>query len=115
MTPSTRGLLSWFAFTLTLVAAMVFQCAAQSGSSAKPAGPIDLDKRGGIRSWQPSAAPTSIVRAAQVALKQKGHDPGPIDGVLGPSTSAAVKAFQQSEGLPETGMLDRITRDRLGL
>jgi peptidoglycan hydrolase-like protein with peptidoglycan-binding domain len=30
----------------------------------------------------------------QQALKARGHDPGPIDGVFGDATKLAVKAFQ---------------------
>ena len=35
------------------------------------------------------------VRDLQEAMKALGHDPGPIDGVFGEATEAAVKAFQQ--------------------
>ena len=35
------------------------------------------------------------VREAQQALKDKGHDPGPIDGMWGPQTQQAVKEFQE--------------------
>jgi peptidoglycan hydrolase-like protein with peptidoglycan-binding domain len=55
------------------------------------------------------------VRAAQQALKQKGQDPGPIDGVLGPRTQAALKAFQQAEGLTPTGRPDPETMAKLGV
>jgi opacity protein-like surface antigen len=60
--------------------------------------------------WQVRA-----VKAAQQALKDKGHDPGPIDGKMGPKTPAALKAFQKGEGLPETGRLDSATRGKLGV
>jgi peptidoglycan hydrolase-like protein with peptidoglycan-binding domain len=53
------------------------------------------------------------VRAAQRALKEKGFNPGPIDGVMGPRTSAAVRDFQQKENLKVTGRLDAETRSRL--
>ena len=39
------------------------------------------------------------VMAAQEALKQKGFDPGPADGMMGPKTQAALKEFQKSEQL----------------
>ena len=32
------------------------------------------------------------VERAQQVLKQLGHDPGPIDGVMGAQTTAALKA-----------------------
>lgn len=53
------------------------------------------------------------VRSAQQALQHQGFDPGPIDGVMGPRTSAAVRDFQQKENLTVTGQLDAETRARL--
>lgn len=53
------------------------------------------------------------VRSAQQALRDKGFDPGPIDGVMGPRTSAAVRDFQQKENLRVTGQLDAETRSQL--
>jgi peptidoglycan hydrolase-like protein with peptidoglycan-binding domain len=53
------------------------------------------------------------VRSAQMALRDKGHDPGPIDGVMGPRTSAAVREFQQKENLTVSGQLDAETRAKL--
>ena len=55
------------------------------------------------------------VRIAQEVLKDKGHDPGPIDGMMGPQTRAAIREFQKAEGLPRTGRLDGATVARLGL
>jgi hypothetical protein len=53
------------------------------------------------------------VRGAQQALRSKGFDPGPVDGRMGPRTTAAVREFQSKEGLSATGQLDADTRDRL--
>ena len=52
---------------------------------------------------------------AQETLRQKGHDPGPVDGLMGPRTIAAVKAFQKEHGLPPTGQLDALTLAKLGM
>ena len=49
------------------------------------------------------------VRDLQAALKALGHDPGPIDGVFGPTTEAAVKAFQQEREIPADGVVGRVT------
>lgn len=51
--------------------------------------------------------PTDVgdVRAIQTALMQHGFDPGPLDGVLGPRTAAAVRAFQQRRGLVVDGIV----------
>jgi hypothetical protein len=55
------------------------------------------------------------VKAAQQALQAKGMDPGPIDGIMGPKTTAALKAFQKDQKLTESGRLDDQTRDKLGV
>jgi membrane-bound lytic murein transglycosylase B len=41
--------------------------------------------------------------ALQQALKDKGFDPGPVDGVIGAGTKKALKAWQKSAGEPEDG------------
>lgn len=51
--------------------------------------------------------------ALQQKLKDKGFDPGPIDGVIGAGTKRALKAWQRSEGLPEDGYASLETLTRL--
>jgi hypothetical protein len=46
------------------------------------------------------------IKEIQIALDQYGIDPGPIDGIAGPKTYAAVKAFQRDIGDIETGIID---------
>jgi peptidoglycan hydrolase-like protein with peptidoglycan-binding domain len=55
------------------------------------------------------------IKKAQEALKNNGHDPGSMDGVMGPQTRQAIKAFQSASGLKETGTLDRETAEKLGV
>jgi pentapeptide MXKDX repeat protein len=55
------------------------------------------------------------VKAIQQALKDKGHDPGAIDGVMGPKTSSALRDFQKKEGLTATGQIDQETLAKLGV
>ncbi len=50
--------------------------------------------------------PDLQVRAAQVFLTYKGFAPGAIDGVIGTKTTTAVKAFQASISVPQTGTVD---------
>jgi putative peptidoglycan binding protein len=50
---------------------------------------------------------------AQELLKDAGFNPGPTDGVLGPRTKAALRRYQASHRLPETGVLDEATRESL--
>ena len=49
------------------------------------------------------------VRELQVALQETGHNPGPIDGVFGAQTEAAVKAFQEDRGIGVDGVVGLIT------
>ena len=49
------------------------------------------------------------VRDLQEALKALGHDPGPIDGMFGTMTEAAVKAFQQARGITADGIVGKVT------
>jgi hypothetical protein len=49
----------------------------------------------------------------QRGLADTGYAPGPIDGVYGPRTRGALSAFQQSSGLPGTGIPDGQTLDAL--
>ena len=53
------------------------------------------------------------VKTAQKSLKDKGLDPGPIDGVVGPKTRAALSEYQKTAGLPVTGELDTATSGKL--
>ena len=55
------------------------------------------------------------VQKVQETLRDKGNDPGPIDGVMGPRTHAAIKAFQNANNLKATGMIDADTADKLGV
>jgi peptidoglycan hydrolase-like protein with peptidoglycan-binding domain len=55
------------------------------------------------------------VKSLQKALQEKGMDPGPIDGIMGPRTQSALRAYQKDQKLPETGRLDAQTREKLGV
>ncbi|MFE6223041.1 peptidoglycan-binding protein [Streptomyces sp. NPDC057854] len=58
------------------------------------------------------------VRDFQAALKAKGFDPGPVDGVFGDRTKAACAAFQRSQGWSgdgADGLPGPQTIERLGL
>ena len=55
------------------------------------------------------------VKEIQEALKDKGNDPGQIDGIMGPKTQQALRAFQKSENLQVTGRVDEKTASALGV
>ena len=50
------------------------------------------------------------VAGAQVALRSHGLYRGPIDGIRGPQTNRAVRAFQRREGLRVDGVVGPRTR-----
>lgn len=54
------------------------------------------------------------IAALQVALGAKGLYDGTVDGVRGPGTQAAVRAFQRRAGLPADGVAGQGTRRALG-
>ncbi len=42
----------------------------------------------------------------QRGLRERGFDPGPLDGIIGSGTRAALRRWQTAQGLPPTGYLD---------
>jgi peptidoglycan hydrolase-like protein with peptidoglycan-binding domain len=63
----------------------------------------------------PASGDAASIKAVQQALKDKGHDPGAVDGKMGPKTQAALRDYQQKEGLKATGRLDTETASKLGV
>jgi len=76
-----------------------------------------LASEGGME-WRPVLCETNMSRdvivRVQRALQAAGHSPGPIDGVYGQQTRAAVRSYQQSKGLA-TGGLTLNTLKKLGI
>jgi len=56
-------------------------------------------------SYQTSAAGADT--AVQIALWRRGYYRGPIDGVIGPASRAAIRSFQAGNRIPVTGTVDR--------
>lgn len=63
----------------------------------------------------PRGAYNPRVLSVQQALQELGYYNGPVDGVLGPSSRAAIQAYQRSYGLPITGRIDPPLLDSLDL
>lgn len=47
---------------------------------------------------------SDVVRRMQRALQSAGYSPGPIDGIVGRETLAALKGYQNEKGLPQGGV-----------
>lgn len=61
--------------------------------------------------WQQCLAgcPAEPNLSLQVALKRAGFDPGNIDGKIGKDTLSALKSYQMSQGMPQSGKIDAET------
>lgn len=55
------------------------------------------------------------VAELQELLRERGFDPGPVDGIFGPLTEAAVIAAQRHYGLEVDGLAGRMTVGALGV
>ena len=68
---------------------------------------LPLFRDGGAASTKaktPGAAAARLdVSKVQRLLAERGFDPGPVDGRMGPRTSEAIRAFQRREGLAVDG------------
>jgi hypothetical protein len=69
--------------------------------------------------WRPVICETNmtpgLVQRVQRALQSQGFDPGPIDGVIGRRTVAALNRFQQARGLPVDSYLNIQSVQALGI
>jgi len=62
-----------------------------------------LVRSGGFTEWREvlcdSKQTSSNISRIQQVLKDRGYDPGPVDGVMGSQTRAALRQFQEDNGL----------------
>jgi len=80
-------------------------CSVQAvGSLSALTGSSGLIKRG---------ARGSAVTQLQQFLQAAGHDVGPIDGIFGSKTLAAVRQFQDRSGLTPDGVVGPVTRSKI--
>jgi lysozyme len=71
--------------------------------------PLTADERDrlGVTEWLGGAPAEGPVAALQDALGRAGYDPGPLDGLWGPNTRAALRAWfgDETEAEPAPGLL----------
>jgi hypothetical protein len=57
--------------------------------------------------------PSAAVMQLQRELGQLNYYEGPVDGLMGPQTIAAIKDLQRQANLPQTGVMDPATQKAL--
>ena len=82
--------------------------AAPSDSSAEASDRSSAQFARGSGYGQPGGSPQ--VRALQRKLRAEGHQPGPVDGLYGPLTEAAVERVQRDSGVSVDGIVGPQTR-----
>ena len=85
--------------------------AVPTGTNAPAAPPVPAFSPD-LVSMVPDRPPTNILEA-QIVLSGLGISSGSVDGVGGYQTMQALRAFQNSKGLDETGRLDPETQEQL--
>jgi peptidoglycan hydrolase-like protein with peptidoglycan-binding domain/DNA invertase Pin-like site-specific DNA recombinase len=93
---------------VALLAADTSSAAPTRAAAREPAGVVLAPGAGYGES--PGAAP---VRKLQRRLERLGYGPGPVDGLYGPLTEAAVERFQRASGLQVDGIVGPLTRQAL--
>ncbi|MCK1794699.1 amidase [Streptomyces sp. XM4193] len=77
------------------------------GDPGDPDDPVELDF--GSYETLKDGSSGAQVKAVQHLLNTNGHDAGAVDGAFGPTTTAAVKAFQTAKGLSADGTVGKQT------
>ncbi|MGB6614713.1 MAG: peptidoglycan-binding protein [Trebonia sp.] len=61
----------------------------------------------------PAVTPSASVKKLQQELGQLNYYEGPVDGLMGPQTVAAIRDLQRQAGLPQTGTMNAATQKAL--
>jgi len=83
--------------------------ASQPASPAQPSAP----SANPAQPTTPAVPPSAAVKTLQQQLGQLNYYEGPVDGIMGPQTTAAVKDLQRQAGLPQTGTMTPATQAAL--
>jgi osmotically inducible lipoprotein OsmB len=59
------------------------------------------------------SAGNATVRDIQAGLQRLGYSPGPADGRMGPKTAAAIRQYEQDNGMPVDGQPSQAVLDSI--
>ncbi|MGH3126102.1 MAG: peptidoglycan-binding domain-containing protein [Streptosporangiaceae bacterium] len=87
---------------------------APAANPAQPASPAQtVNPAQPTTPASPAVTPSASVKKLQQELGQLNYYEGPVDGVMGPQTVAAIKDLQRQAGLPQTGIMNAATEKAL--
>jgi peptidoglycan hydrolase-like protein with peptidoglycan-binding domain len=97
----------------SIMASLALLCVPTLSAAAEPDGSPAADRADAVLAFGAGYAKPqgeSRVRALQRRLRALGHQPGPVDGIYGPRTEAAVERLQRDSGLAVDGIVGPQTR-----
>ena len=62
-----------------------------------------------------ASAAGELVQSVQLKLRDRGYDPGSVDGRAGTKTTEAIRSFQRSVGMNPDGQIDMALMEKLGV
>jgi Putative peptidoglycan binding domain len=104
------------ALALVLSSSHASQAPATTGPSAStsaPASPASPASPANPSHPVTPVQPSASVMQLQRQLGQLNYYEGPVDGVMGPQTIAAIQDLQRQAGLPQTGQMNAATQAAL--
>jgi LysM repeat protein len=85
----------------------------QSANGLGASGSLDEASKESLRAAFRGHSGALTGKALQILLRDSGHSPGGVDGILGKKTTEAISQFQTTCGLGSTGQLDAQTTQQL--
>ena len=91
------------------------QAPAPTAGTSQPASPAQptTPAANPAQPTTPAVPPSAAVKTLQQQLGQLNYYEGPVDGIMGPQTIAAIKDLQRQAGLPQTGTMNPATQAAL--
>jgi localization factor PodJL len=81
-----------------------------------PKGPSTPEPQLMQSSWSTEVTPiNATIAEAQRLLAKLGYRPGPADGIPGPRTTAAIRAFEKRIGWPSTGEATKALLEKMAI
>jgi peptidoglycan hydrolase-like protein with peptidoglycan-binding domain len=104
-----------FKTTAVVAACVALAPAAFAEGTKTDTGTTSMNRGSSMSTSAHASMSSDQVRQIQQALSDRGFDPGPVDGVMGPKTRQAMRNFRQAQGLSGGDNADSATLSALGV